>query len=79
MIGEHIDPDDKHWKNFLLQLKIVDYVFAPAITEEIAAYLRVLIQEHHLAFKTLYPMAPIIPKMHYMIHYPKWMAKLVQT
>lgn len=33
-------------------------------------YLRVLIEEHHTQFKTLYPEHSIIPKMHYMLHYP---------
>ena len=75
MIGQEID-DDKDWKNYLLHLKIIDYI-APVVSDDMPAYLRELIQDHHLAFKALYPTAPIIPKMHYMIHYPKWMVRLV--
>ena len=33
-------------------------------------YLRVLIEEHHTLFRRLYPEASILPKMHYMLHYP---------
>lgn len=76
MIGKEIDHGDEHWRNFLLHLKIVDYVFAPVVTQTMAAYLRELIQDHHIAFKSLYT-GPIIPKMHYMVHYPEWMARLV--
>lgn len=75
MIGERITKDDKHWENFLLHLSIVDYTFAPVISDSMIAYLRELIHDHHTAFKELYPSSPIIPKMHYMIHYPQWMAR----
>ena len=37
-----------------------------------AAHLEVLIEEHHTKFRKLYyPEAQIIPKMHFMIHYPQ--------
>ena len=77
MIGEKVCDEDKYWKNFILQLKMVDYIFAPVVSDEIAAYLRELIEDHHLEFTTLYPSAPITPKMHYIIHYPQWMIRLV--
>ena len=37
-------------------------------------YLAILIEEHHL-FKTFYPDVSIIPKMHYMVHYPSQIRK----
>ena len=43
---------------------------APSIKKEDVAYLRILIQEHHMLFRELYPDASIIPKMHYSIHVP---------
>lgn len=58
-----MEVDDIHWKNFLLQMRIVDYIFAPVVSQDIAAYLRELIEDHHQSFKSLYPSKPIIPKM----------------
>lgn len=40
----------------------------PSINQ--AAYLEVLIEEHHWCFAHLYPGRPIIPKMHCMVHLP---------
>ena len=50
---------------------------APKTTRALAAYLRELILEHHTAFKDLYPERPITPKMHYIIHIPQWMTRLI--
>ena len=71
MIGSEIAADDEHWNNYLLLLEILDYIFAPVLTNEAVAHLKVLINDHHQGFKNLYPTSPIIPKMHYMIHYPE--------
>ena len=43
--------------------------FSPVVTADMAAYLEVLIEEHHIEFCKLYPSESIIPKMHFMIHY----------
>ena len=57
-------------------LEILDYVFAPTLTSEAIAYLKVLINDHHHKFKVLYPNSPITPKMHYIVHYPGLMFRL---
>ena len=75
MIGEHIDQGDPHWENYLLLLTIVDYCLAPLVSEDWAACLRVIIDDHHTEFAKLYPLFRITPKMHYMIHYPEAMCK----
>ena len=77
MVGEKIEEGDSHWENFLLHLNIVEYTFAPVISDSMIAYLREMIHDHHMTFKELYPSCPIIPKMYYMIHYPQWMAQYV--
>ena len=77
MIGDRVSDDDEYWKNFLLLLDILDYVFAPVISTDCVAHLKVLICEHHQAFKELYPTCSIIPKMHYMIHYPECIEKYI--
>ena len=42
---------------------MLDYVFAPILTCEAVAQLKVLIDDHHHTFKVLYPDSPITPKM----------------
>lgn len=71
MVGEYIPEDDEYWLNYLLMLQITDYLLAPEITEDEVAELKVLIEEHHLAFTQLYPEASVIPKMHYLVHMPR--------
>lgn len=74
-IGECIEEGDPHWENFLLLLTIVDYCFAPLVSEDWAAYLRMIINIHHKEFIKRYPSCRVTPKMHYMIHYPEIMCK----
>ena len=74
MIGEDIDEDDPYWENFLLHLEINDYIFAPIVSNDMATHLHDLIVDHHKTFQELYA-CTIIPKMHYMVHYPEWMSR----
>ena len=79
MIGEIIDEGDPHWENLLILLTITDYCFAPIVCEDWAAYLRMLIDDHHQEFRRLYPDFHLTPKMHYMVHLPDIMCKYVHT
>ncbi len=56
----------------------MDYLLAPTITLNCISHLRELIQEHHDTFKDLYPSCTIIPRMHYMIHYPDCIKKYIE-
>ena len=47
MIGEEIEEGDQYWGNFLLLLSILDYCMAPIVSKDWAAYLRMIIQDHH--------------------------------
>ena len=71
----NISENDKHWLNFLLLLTISDYLLSPVTSIEAMTYVKVLIDEHHREFTDLYPLCPIIPKMHYLIHYPDWIMR----
>ena len=71
MIGKEISVSDDYWSNYLVLLEILDYVFAPTLTCEAVSHLKMLIEDHHKTFKDLYPTSPIIPKMHYIVHYPE--------
>ena len=77
IIGEKIDFNNAPWENFLLLLKITDHLLAPVTCDDIISYLKILISDHHQAFKSLYPHCHITPKMHYLIHYPECMKRYV--
>ena len=78
MIGEKVDEEDPYWENFLLHLGINEYIFAPTVSDGMSAHLHDLIVDHHRTFKELY-MCSVIPKMHYMVHYPEWMRRQVPS
>ena len=77
MIGEQVPENDRKWRNYLLLLEIVDYLFAPVISQHVVAYLSVIIEEHHQGFIELYPECSVTPKIHYMIHYPDWISRYI--
>ena len=58
-------------------MDIVDYLFVPTCDDVIVADLRFNIQAHHTEFKRLYPEYNIIPKMHYMVHYPEMITRYI--
>lgn len=74
LIGDKIMEGDRRWENFLQLLSIVDYSFAPVLTHSKAAYLGMMIEDFLTDFKELYDRR-IIPKMHYMVHFPSWIKK----
>lgn len=71
LVGDRIPDTDENWICYILLLKICDICVSGVLKVDSASYLEILIEEHHTKFKTLYPATPIIPKMHFMIHYPK--------
>ena len=76
VIGDCVPEEDKHWKYFLLLLKIYDIVFSPVIPEWYCSALWLLIDEHHSLFSELYSNSAITPKFHFLIHYPDQIAAL---
>lgn len=79
MIGNLIPQEDERWQLFNMLLEINDIVFSPIVSEDSIGVLEGLIEEHHETFLALYPGRSVIPKMHYMVHYPSQMLRLVQT
>lgn len=75
IIGEKVPKEDRFWEKFFRMLAIMDYCLSPVISKDWPAHLRVLIEEHHLEFKALYPSCALIPKMHYLVHYPEMICK----
>ena len=70
LIGDKVPRKDKHWQSLILLLKICKIALSPTCTHDTIPYLRVLIEEKLITFTSLYPNAKIIPKLHYMVHYP---------
>ena len=71
IFGDVVPEGDTHWHLLLLLLHIVNIVFSPCITEGMTIFLKHLIEEHHRLFSDLYPQNNLIPKHHFMIHYPE--------
>ena len=70
LLGDLIPRDNAHWECFLMLMKICDIATAPSVSTDVVAYLELLIEEHHILFCRLYGTDAIIPKMHFMIHFP---------
>ena len=74
LVGDFIPVSDCNWQSFLLN--ICSIAISPMCTPDTVAYLRVLIEEKLYMFKKLYPDENIIPKQHYLIHYPSQIENL---
>ena len=70
ILGDLVDNDSKQWHCFLKLWNIVQMCTAPVISKDDVSFLKMLIEEHHILFKEAYPIANIIPKLHYMVHIP---------
>ena len=70
IIGTKVPADDPNWELYILLLKITDICTAHSCSKNTIAYLATLIEEHHSQFTCLYDRT-LIPKMHYMVHYPQ--------
>lgn len=75
LFGDLVCPNDVHWYVLLPWLQIVNIVFSPMI-KGITIFLKHLIAEHHRLFKQLFPKKRLLPKHHFMVHYPTCMLKI---
>ena len=75
LVGDLVPEENKQWDLFLLLLRICTIACSWKIEPDTISYLGVLIEEHHDQFSKLYPHKSIIPKMHYMVHYPSQILK----
>ena len=60
-------------------LEINDSVYSPIVNVDTIGILEGLIEEHHVIFLILYPGRSVIPKMHYMVHYPSQILRYVKS
>lgn len=70
LVGDLVPEDCEVWALYGILLRICSIACSWQIKPDTISYLRVLIEEHHSQFTVLYPDTTVIPKMHYMVHYP---------
>jgi len=71
LLGQKVPADEPAW-NLLTDLKdIVDLVVTPVHTDETIAYLNFKISEHRVRFKEVFPDSNLLPKHHFLEHYPQ--------
>lgn len=76
MIGDLVPESDKEWECFLLLLEILQICVSSVLSADLVEYLRVLVVMYLSLFRECYPYKNIIPKQHFMIHFPSQILKL---
>ena len=71
LIGDKIPEDNNNWLCFLLLRRIIEIILSPVLTETHCSSLKLLIEEHHSKFVSIYGCGSLIPKMHFLVHYPE--------
>ena len=70
IIAPFVDIDNEYHIFMIELIQITQIIFSPVIHINTVQYLRRLIEEHLVHFKSLFPEKNILPKQHYMIHLP---------
>lgn len=76
LFGDIVPEGNLNWTLLLILLQIINIIFSPSLTQGMTVLLKHLIIEHHDLFKKLYPDKNLIPKHHFMIHYPACIRKI---
>lgn len=63
--------ENSAYQVYLERRAIVDIILAPQVSEGASAYLKVCVEDFYKAFRETFSDVNIIPKMHYVIHYPR--------
>ncbi|XP_029829727.3 uncharacterized protein LOC115314770 [Ixodes scapularis] len=72
-VGECIPRGQKVWELYLLFRKVVDIIMSKRVTVEYIAYLERLITCFSVDFKDVFPAVRVPCKLHFLIHYPRYM------
>ena len=71
MIGDVIPQGDEKWECFLLLIDLLQLCTTRIATTAHLGILEALICNHHHACISCYADANVIPKFHYMVHFPQ--------
>ncbi|CAN7942384.1 unnamed protein product [Ixodes pacificus] len=75
ILGDSVPEGNAHWKVYLAYRHVVDIILAERIPKNCIAYLQVKVEEFLEMYTTQYPDAVVTPKLHYLLHYPKFIQK----
>lgn len=70
MIGSLVPEDEPAWLLILTLKDIVELVVAPVHSDESIAFLEFKICEHRNRYQELFPTTNLLPKQHFLEHYP---------
>jgi len=76
LVGKYVSQDDEAWRVYLYLREVCDLILAPAIVTDNIALLRDLIAAFLSTFVEVFGAEFFIPKMHYMVHYPRFIQLL---
>lgn len=76
IFGDVLERDICYWNLLLFLIQIVNIVLSPIVTNGMTYYLKHLIKDHHQLFKSLFSQKRLIPKHHFMLHYPCCIRKI---
>ena len=71
MIGLKVPEDEPAWQMLMTLKSILELVMSPSHTEESICYLDSLISEHRSRLLEAFPQQRLIPKHHFLEHYPQ--------
>lgn len=69
-IGQLVPENDLAWLLLMTLKDIVELIVSPVHTDETISYLESKIVEHRQRFHELFPGVKLLPKHHYLEHYP---------
>ena len=76
IIADKVPENCELWELYTQILEIYKIVVAPSISIDGTYYLQSKIKEHHQLFLKLFPDGHLIPKQHFLLHYPRAIRRL---
>ena len=73
IMAPKVQEGNANWANFLRLLHICHLCTSPYCSRESMALLEILIAEYLRNYQVLHAKSPVIPKQHYMVHFPRQM------
>ncbi|XP_065668051.1 uncharacterized protein LOC136088289 [Hydra vulgaris] len=76
LLGDVVETDNQYFHLIHLLMEICGIIFAPKLTVHLITYLTEMISVHHNLFTEIFSGHTVIPKQHFLIHYPTKMLQL---
>lgn len=76
ILGDLVPEENADWELYLQFREIVDICFATVIPSEYLPYLETAVQAFLVAFAERYGTAAIIPKLHFLVHYARFIREV---